>query len=302
MCRWICSLLLALLACLPALAQAPAPTPERRTIAVSVLDKDGKAVHGLTADNFRAEFRGQPVKILSATEDSSPRRLAIIVDTSASMRPNLGMMQAVVEDLFLRSGPDHYISLFTAQETLSLQMTVAPDPANREQALRQAEQRLSLRGSSALYDAIAYIARDSGRLGDTICLISDGVDNASNTRAGVIERELARTGARFFMLSLQSFDSRRESRDARRVTRGFAEASGGLIIDLSNVSPKKIEAHMVPVREAVSHLYQLEVEFGVEADKTREWKLEVVGAGGEKLKDVVVAYPRLLVPLSEKKK
>jgi hypothetical protein len=59
-----------LFATAPAWAQAPAP--ERRTLAVSVLDKDGKAVHGLTAENFRGECRGQPVRILSAAEDSSP--------------------------------------------------------------------------------------------------------------------------------------------------------------------------------------------------------------------------------------
>jgi len=279
----------------------PAPPPERRTLAVSVLAKDGKAVHGLIAENFRGEFRGQPVRILSVSEDSSPRRLAIIVDTSASMRPNLAMMQAAVEDLFLRSSPDHYISLFSAQETMSLLMTVPPGPASREEALQQLEKRLSIRGSSSLYDAILFVARDSGRLGDTVCLVSDGVDNSSNTRADAIEKELARTGARFFMLSLHSSDSKRETRTARRVTRGFAEASGGLFVDLSYDSPKKVSEKMIPMREAVTHLYVLEVELSPRVEKNGKWTLEVVGLDGQKLKDVEVAYPRLLVPLSEKK-
>jgi hypothetical protein len=36
-------------------------------------------------------------------------------------------------------------------------------------------------------------------------------------------------------------------------------------------------------------------------DKPRNWKLETIGSDGKKLKDVEVAYPRLLVPLSDKK-
>jgi hypothetical protein len=36
-------------------------------------------------------------------------------------------------------------------------------------------------------------------------------------------------------------------------------------------------------------------------DKPRNWKLETVGSDGKKRKDVEVAYPRLLVPLSDKK-
>lgn len=83
--RWACVLLFVMLVGLPLHAQTA--QPERRTIAVSVLDKGGKAVHGLTAENFRGEFRGQAVRILSATEDSSPRRIAIVVDTSGSMGP-----------------------------------------------------------------------------------------------------------------------------------------------------------------------------------------------------------------------
>jgi hypothetical protein len=79
------SLLLAMLLWLPAHAQSVSQ-PERRTIAVSALDKDGKTVTGLTAADFRGDFRGQPVKILSAELDTNPRRIALVVDMSASLR------------------------------------------------------------------------------------------------------------------------------------------------------------------------------------------------------------------------
>src|SRR5205085_5721081 len=57
---------------------------ERRVVVVDVLDRQGNHVSDLTSANFRAEFRGQPVTILSVTEDTTPHRIAVVVDVSAS--------------------------------------------------------------------------------------------------------------------------------------------------------------------------------------------------------------------------
>src|SRR3990167_3518790 len=114
-------LLLLVGAALEALAQACTVEggPRRRTLAVNVLDEQGNQVSGLTASNFRAEFRGQPVKILSATLDTRPRRIVILLDTSGSMAARVGKWElatAAAED-FLRWGPaDSSIALVTFGE------------------------------------------------------------------------------------------------------------------------------------------------------------------------------------------
>src|SRR3990167_9413094 len=79
------ALLLASVA-LDARAQAcAADNPLRRTLPVNVLDQQGNLVRGLTAADFRAEFRGHPVKILSLTRTTGSRRIVILLDVSGSM-------------------------------------------------------------------------------------------------------------------------------------------------------------------------------------------------------------------------
>jgi len=47
---------------------------------------------------------------------------------------------------------------------------------------------------------------------------------------------------------------------------------------------------------AMGEFYRLDVELPEEPDRLREWRLEVVGADGKKLKDVYTVYPRKLAP------
>lgn len=67
-----------------------AQAQERRVIPVSVVGKDGKIVEGLTAANFRGKFRGKEVTIISANLPPKPLRIAILLDTSKSMKEGMG--------------------------------------------------------------------------------------------------------------------------------------------------------------------------------------------------------------------
>jgi len=58
---------------------------ERRVVAVNVLDEQGRQVTGLTAENFRGKYRGQPVRIVAAEWDTGPKRIVILLDMSESM-------------------------------------------------------------------------------------------------------------------------------------------------------------------------------------------------------------------------
>lgn len=49
---------------------------QQRTVLVSVIDEDGRAVPDLTAANFRGKLQGEAVNVLSATLDTSPRHVA----------------------------------------------------------------------------------------------------------------------------------------------------------------------------------------------------------------------------------
>src|SRR3972149_2012270 len=138
-------LLLLVGAALEALAQACTCEggPLRRTLAVNVLDEQGNQVSGLTAANFRAEFRGQPVKILSAALDTQPRRIVLLVDVSESMAARVGK-----GELAARPAGD------------------SSDPSGARTALRD-----------AVVEATRLLA--PGQSGDVIYLITDGFDTFS---------------------------------------------------------------------------------------------------------------------------
>ncbi len=57
----------------------------RRTVPVGVVDREWRFVPGLSASNFRGKIGGRDVEILSASVDTSPRRIVLLLDASAGM-------------------------------------------------------------------------------------------------------------------------------------------------------------------------------------------------------------------------
>ncbi len=90
------------LTCVAALLIVPAPPvrgqgSDRRIILVNVLDQDGNQVSGLNAMNFRGEYQGQPVEVVSAAPDSAPRRIVVAMSGGFSGR-KLGDATCVFTD------------------------------------------------------------------------------------------------------------------------------------------------------------------------------------------------------------
>jgi len=297
--RWACALLFVTLAGLPLHAQTSAP--ERRTIAVSVLDKDGKAVHGLTAENFRGEFRGQPVRILSAAEDSSPRRIAIVVDNSASMRPHSSRVWTLVGELLIELGSSYEVAVYSLNEEAVRLISFTQGSDARRRMFNQLK-LAPARGATPLYDRLVHVSREFGMasFGDAICLITDGYDTTSRTTPDELEVLFARTSLRLLVLRFPDTSGAAiflVSRSRRRLHTGDF---GAVVFDYIG-GADDLQRKRSILNDVLGWAYRVELELSRPSDKPRKWKLEVVGADGKKLKDVDVAYPRLLVPLSEKK-
>ncbi len=297
--------LIAVSASLPLSAQAPAPAPERRTIAVSVLDKDGKAVHGLTAENFRGEFRGQPVRILSATEDSSPRRIYLLVDTSRGMFGVWRFVWGAAEDLVLKLTPEHQIAVVRFDLDAKQLSGFSNDQASLLQALRTSQKDEAV-GGTALYDTVLRAGRSfsSPAFGDAVYVITDGQDTASRYTLKEAQTDLASNGVRVFAFWVKpqpvQYGFPAVDR-TERLVRDLTQATGGSYLATGRYTEQEVADRVRSLYVAITNMYRLEVEFPQRVDKPRDWTLEVIGADGKKLEDVEVARPRLLVPLTEKK-
>ncbi len=340
-------LLLLLGAALEARAQVCSmEAPRRRTLAVNVFDERMQSVPGLTAANFRGEFRSQPVQVLSATLDTEPRRIVLLVDVSESMATRVGRWELAVEaaEHLLGTGPaDSTIALVTFGEKVEPHTGFDYDSQKARQALKAARPagdssdpsgtRTALR--DAVVEAVELLA--PVRSGDAIYLITDGFDTFSRAKDEEVEAALVGSGARLFVAVFPDWavpglfiEMRRgtlemptvillppaslsvpspglgESGGAVRL-RALVDASGGLGMAASarGTAPRFdytekqrgwffLQAQLLYM--AMGEFYRLTVELPEEPDRVREWKLEVVGADGKKLKDAYIVYPRKLAP------
>ena len=289
-----------------ALAQAPAFS-ETRVAPVSVVDRDGKPVLGLTAANFKGEFRGQPVRIEDVTLQGGQRHIAVLLDVSISIKKNPTAWElawAAAQDLMLTLQPPHLFSMVTVSDKAIYRTAIS---AGVEQdisaALRGLEAEAQTQGgTSSLFDAMLGVSelKLSGRPPDLLYVISDGIDNTSRNGVETVEAKLAASGVRPFFLLLPPVDEPYLARLARKRVRRIAEACGGRVIDFSRGEYNKTDpfASTRPLYDSMIRPYAITVALPVQVDRPREWKLEVVDERGKKLKNVELAYPHLLVPLS----
>jgi Ca-activated chloride channel homolog len=193
------ALLTGSLGALTAQAPAPPPTPpagqgelNRILVGVSnvnlqftVTDRRGRFVTGLTKDDFMVREGKNTQKILQFSAESElPLRLAILVDSSNSIRDRFRFIQeTAIEfiDSVMRPGKDKamVVSFDTAPE-------VQVDLTDDKEKLATAIRGLRAGGGTALYDAIALASRDKlmqeqPRLGlrHAMVILSDGDDNGS---------------------------------------------------------------------------------------------------------------------------
>jgi len=151
-------------------------------ISAVVRDRHGRIVTTLTAADFEILDKGERRSILDfQTDQASPITIAVLVDTSGSMK--VGAKLAFARDVLKRLAADlqdgrDEVSLFTFDSALHEQQPFTVHPASLQGALDGADPF----GVTSLYDAIAETAR---RLGDrpaarrAVVVITDGLDTSS---------------------------------------------------------------------------------------------------------------------------
>jgi hypothetical protein len=298
----------------------------RRTVPVGVVDREWNFVQGLSAANFRGELRGHDVEILSASIDTSPRHIVLLLDASGSMMsPKEGWKAAksLSEDLIRYAPPLASIAqmafsdnvLDTAafdQDRLALLKRLAALVKVCEQPRKTRE--------TALFDAISsgLSALGVSDFGDVIYAVTDGGDNRSQTKPEKLEEELLRTGVRLFStLMIYATENGVPSREEFEGGAGFVsmvEASGGNLlrgsfgptsgsVPLAYIKAKttaeKIDLALHRLYEQMGEFYRLDLRLPETVDKPTEWKLEVIDENGRPNHRVEVHYPLRLMPCAK---
>jgi len=236
-----------LLVCLIALgqAQAPAPPPAKPgeadtkivlevtnvNLQFTVTDRRGRFITDLAQKDFTVREGKNPQKILQFSAESNlPLRLAIVVDSSNSIRDRLKFIQeSAIEFINSVMRPEQdkatVISFDAAPE---LQADLSGDIEQLTRVIRQ----LRAGGGTSLYDAIFFASRDKlmqdqprHKFRRAMVVLSDGEDNQSRySRDQALE--LAQK-ADVVIYTISTNITRTET-DGDKVLKYYAAETGGM--------------------------------------------------------------------------
>jgi Mg-chelatase subunit ChlD len=149
----------------------------RVVLTLTVVDGNGTPVTGLTREDFRIYEDGVEQEIMEFAVEERPLRIALVLDTSGSMRQELPQVQlAATGFLDVLLPPDRAMVVDFDDQVLLLQDLTA----SRED-LKDALMSTFARGGTAMYDAIHATLRRLAKQDErkAVVLLSDGGDTAS---------------------------------------------------------------------------------------------------------------------------
>ena len=226
---------------------------------VTVLDRDGEPVSGLTADDFRVEEEGREQRIayfsrgLELDSDRIPLHLGVLFDVSGSMTVDASFAKTAAIR-FLRGldfAADMTLVEFDTQVRVS-RFTWADFPRLVERLRGQEAE-----GMTALYDALGVyldgaFAQDGRKL---LLLYTDGADTRSRLRFGELRDLLRASDVTVHAIGFQT--GRRNTRQMRERLRlrEIAEVTGGRAY--FPTSPDDLDEIYRRIREELEARYSL---------------------------------------------
>ena len=204
----------ALLAMAPLGAQQAEPRQESfrfRTgvelinVNATVTDAGGRFVSGLRKDDFELYEDGVRQEITHFNSDRVPVSLGIALDTSGSMvgEKMMAARDALERFLFDLLGPEDEVFLYRFDSHAELVNGWTTDRTR----LRSALGRLSPRGGTAMYDAIAEaipLAQTGRHKKKALVVISDGNDTSSQTDVRSLKRMIRESEVLVYAVGIDS--------------------------------------------------------------------------------------------------
>lgn len=205
----------------------------RVNILFTVTDRKGRFITNLSKDDFEIYEDKRPQKILEFTAESDlPLRIALLLDTSNSIRPRFRFIQeAAIEFLNSVMRPRYDKALVISFDTnVELVADMTDDPERLAAAIRE----LRPGGGTSMYDAIYFACRDKlaqeqprHKFRRALVVLSDGEDNQSRSTR---EQALEMAHKADVVIYTISTNITRTDTDGDKVLRYLASQTGGLAL------------------------------------------------------------------------
>jgi hypothetical protein len=294
---------------------------QQRTIPVTVETKDGAPAPELSSADLQGTYRNQPVHVSLVTLDQRLPRIILLLDTSGSMQQTLNQSLDLAEDLLSKIPAAAEVGLaFFARDfqPIALPTTDREKLKSQLEALRKDSN--SFKGKTALWASALQSVKMLGnpQVGDAIYVISDGGDNASNSKEASVAVTLAHSGVRMFAVAFHTGEPMvrpaPEEATGQIGMQQIIEDTGGTGIPFARQyighfpmpdftalhdksgQPTQFGLAMHEQYWRIFNFYRADIELPEAVDKPREWKLALAGLNKSQRDNLVLRYPHMLVP------
>ena len=199
-------------------------------ILYTVADKKGKFVTNLKKEDFKVFEDEKPQAVTNfSSETDLPLTIALLVDTSGSIRDKLRFEQEAAIEFFystLRRGKDKAL-VISFDSGVNLIQDYSDDPEKLSNSIRT----MRAGGGTSLYDAV-YLAASEKLAGQSgrriVVVISDGDDNSSRISMTEVLENVQRNDIVIYTISTNSTGLGGDGKSrGDRVLRRFADETGG---------------------------------------------------------------------------
>jgi VWFA-related protein len=183
---------------------ATAVAPQLMRLNASVTDRNGRAISGLKPSDFTIIENGQERQVTEVEPTNAPFNLVLLLDVSGSVEERID---------FIRKAARNFLKTASAQDRISIisfrdDIQIISDFTTDRRLLSQRLDLIEAGGSTALYDALAYVLVDTLKplRGErtAIVIMSDGDDNKSFVPFGAILESIIESGALVYPLYIPS--------------------------------------------------------------------------------------------------
>ncbi|MDQ4120120.1 MAG: VWA domain-containing protein [Acidobacteriota bacterium] len=248
-----------------------------RRLNVSVTDKTGRAVNGLTRQDFAVFEGGQEREILDLQSTATPFNLVLLLDVSGSVEERIDFIRKAARNFIQTVNPQDRLAVITFRDDVQ----VLSNFSGNKVALSNSLDTFDAGGGTALYDALAFTLAETLKplRGErtAIVILSDGDDTRSFIPFEPLLGAIQESGALIYPLyvpsglipaanvptTTQTIDPLRSryltlTTKAEEEARRLAEVSGGVYFPIRQIGDlqKVYEDVVAQLRTAYTLTYQ----------------------------------------------
>jgi len=293
-----------------------------RTVQLNVITHNGQTVTDLSTSQFAAFYHKRAVRLLSITQNVGPRRVVILVDASGSMQPVRRFVFDVAEELLsdLPEGTQVGSVVFAQKVVGSWTLTTDRKAMQKQLEVLRNDRGLdnTIKGVTALLKTMQESLKTFGRPqeGDSLYVISDGEDNASNVYWRKLADQIVQSGIRVFAMRIHWVGGHLtpEEEESENHLQDIVIRTGGASLELPLSREKYLSvSHVEPLRDATGKPTPRAVEIALQSRlisgdskmlielpeataKTGDWDLRF--SDPQRSKGAILIYQHELPPCS----